>query len=218
MNRLPKSVVAPAASMGMFSVVALGLTAGVHSCTQTRIEESRRAAFLQTLETVLPRPAFDNDLLSDSVQAQDEALGPHPVVIYRARKAGQPVALILAPVAPDGYNGEIRLLAAISADGALAGARVLNHRETPGLGDFVETGKSGWIRGFDGLSLKRPPLSRWKVKRDGGAFDQFAGATVTPRAIVKALRNALAYCERNMQTLFERAASNAASISHTGHE
>jgi electron transport complex protein RnfG len=206
----PKNVIASAALMGAFSLLALGLTAAVHSCAQARIEENRRLALLKTLETLLPPQSFDNDILTDYLDAQDDALGPRPIPVYRARKAGEPVALVLAPVAPDGYNGEIRLLAAILANGTLAGARVLSHRETPGLGDFIDARKSGWIRGFDGLSLARPPISQWKVKRDGGVFDQFAGATVTPRAVVKAVRNALAYVERNRRSLFAQAARSYA--------
>jgi electron transport complex protein RnfG len=129
--------------------------------------------------------------------------------VYRARKYGWPVAVVLAPVAPDGYNGTIRLLVAIKMDGTLAGVRVIQHRETPGLGDAIEAERSDWILGFDGKSLNDPVQEKWKVKRDGGDFDQFTGATITPRAVVKAVNKALLYFRLHGHSLFERAPEQA---------
>jgi electron transport complex protein RnfG len=130
-------------------------------------------------------------------------------VAYRARRAGQPVAVILRFAAVDGYSGEIGLLAGIEADGRLAGVRVTSHRETPGLGDAIEIGKSDWIRAFDGKSLNAPPAADWAVRRDGGVFDQFTGATITPRAVVRAVRAALEYHERNRDALYDAPADTA---------
>jgi electron transport complex protein RnfG len=118
------------------------------------------------------------------------------------------VALLLSPVAPNGYSGAIRLLAAIRPDGTLAGVRVLEHRETPGLGDAIEARRSNWILGFEGRSLGNPEPLRWKVRRDGGDFDQFAGATVTPRAVVQSVYEALVFFKDRRDRLFEAPAGS----------
>jgi electron transport complex protein RnfG len=125
------------------------------------------------------------------------------VTAYRARQGGRPVAVILRFAAIDGYNGPIHLLAGIEADGRLAGVRVLSHRETPGLGDAIEAAKSDWVYSFAGKSLGSPPAAGWAVERDGGVFDQFTGATITPRAIVEAVQRALAYHGSHRDALFE---------------
>jgi electron transport complex protein RnfG len=105
--------------------------------------------------------------------------------------------------APDGYNGDIRLLAGIDAGGTVLGVRVVSHRETPGLGDPIEVDKSDWILGFANKSLRNPETGGWAVKRDGGQFDQFTGATISPRAVVRTIHNTLLYFETNRQMLFE---------------
>lgn len=209
MNPLQKSVLRAAAVLGVFSVLGTGLVALVHDRTEERIAENQRQTLLHTLEALIPADSHDNDLIADAIQVTVPELDPRkPMSLYRARKRGKPVAAILSPVAPDGYNGEIRLLVAIKADGTLAGVRVIAHRETPGLGDPIEENKSSWILGFNGLSLDHPPESMWAVQRDGGAFDQFAGATITPRAVVKAVRKTLAYFELNKTALFNEQAQD----------
>jgi electron transport complex protein RnfG len=117
------------------------------------------------------------------------------------RLGGRTLAVLLGAVAPDGYSGAIRLLVAVGTDGRVIGVRVLEHRETPGLGDFIETRRSDWIHGFAGRSLGDPPPAGWQVRKDGGEFDQFTGATVTPRAVVRAVRNALTYFDRHRTEL-----------------
>ena len=139
---------------------------------------------------------------ADAVQISLSERGLKPVTVYRARKSGKPFAAVFSTVAPDGYSGEIRLLVAVKADGSLAGVRVLEHKETPGLGDLIDESKSRWILGFDGLSLGNPPEKQWKVKRDGGSFDQFTGATVTPRAVVEAVKNILSFFKANQEKVF----------------
>ena len=113
-------------------------------------------------------------------------------------------AAVLTAVAPEGYGGGIRLLVAINYDGTLAGVRVLSHHETPGLGDKIEAERSDWILQFEGLSLENPAPRNWRVKKDGGRFDQFTGATITPRAVVAAVYDALVYFEAHREALFER--------------
>ena len=153
---------------------------------------------------MLPAAEYDNDLLADTRVVRDETHFPNgqDVVVYRARRDGAPVAVILDFRAVDGYSGDIRLLAGIREDGSLSGVRVVSHRETPGLGDAIEAEKSDWILGFDRRSLGRPAPPGWAVKKDGGAFDQFTGATITPRAVVDALRLALEYYAANGEALF----------------
>ena len=127
--------------------------------------------------------------------------------MYRARLRGEAVAVVLAPVAPGGYSGSIHLLVGIAPDGTLLGVRVTEHRETPGLGDAIEARKSDWIRRFTGRSLGDPPFERWRVRKDGGDFDQFTGATVTPRAVVGAVANVLVYFDRHRAELLAQPAT-----------
>ena len=150
------------------------------------------------LSRVLPHGSYDNDLL----QARAQIDGPDgPLDVYRATLQGKPVAAIFA-VHGRGYAGDIEVLLAISPEGALLGARVLKHKETPGLGDKIDVEKNPWITRFQGLSLGNPPVERWAVKKDGGDFDQFAGATITPRAVVKEIRGGLEFFASHRQQLF----------------
>ena len=191
----------------MFALIGTALVAFTFDNTRERIAANERAALLDKLNRLIPPERYDNVLLEDTVQARDEKLlgTNEPVMVYRARKEGKPVALVIAPVAPDGYSGTIRLLVGINVDGSLSGVRAVSHRETPGLGDAIDEERSNWIRTFDGKSLTSPPLERWKVRKDGGDFDQFTGATITPRAVVKAVRNALLYYREHREVLFEEA-------------
>ena len=199
------------------SVRAIALVAGVaavaaaimsvsHEISVERIAENQRQRLLQALQEVLGGTAHDNDLMRDRVFAMDvDLLGsPQPVEVYLASRDGVPVAAVFAPVAPRGFNGPISLLVGIDAGGTVTGVRVTGHRETPGLGDRVEIDKSAWITGFDGRGLSDPPLSGWSVVRDGGEFDAFTGATVTPRAVVRAVRDTLIFFQQNKDGLFSQ--------------
>jgi len=192
------------ALLGGFAVLGSTLVALTWEHTHARIESNRRAALLQDLNELIPASDHDNDLFTDITTVVDaDLLGtPAPVTTYRARRNGSPTAAILTPVAPDGYGGAIRLLVAIRTDGTLAGVRVSEHHETPGLGDAIEASRSDWIKGFRGRSLGDPDPEQWAVRRDGGIFDQFTGATITPRAVVKAVKNALLYFEDHRDELF----------------
>jgi len=193
--------------LGLIALLGTGLLAGVNALTHERILEQEKQRVLRELNEILPVAKYDNDLLEDRTEISDVAFfrHPDPVTVYRARKDGQPVAALMTVTAPDGYNGDIRLLVGIDAGGTVLGVRVIAHRETPGLGDPIETGKSDWILGFEGRSLANPASAGWAVKRDGGAFDQFTGATITPRAVVRAVRDALLYFAANRQALFAAA-------------
>ena len=191
--------------LAAFAAAGVGLVAFTEVSTRERIAANERAYLLRALNEVVPADAHDNDMFSDTIQVSDEELlgTPEAITVFRAFSGGQPAAVILTPIAPDGYSGAIRLLVGIATDGRLTGVRVTSHRETPGLGDGIEAARSDWIVGFDDRSLADPALARWTVRRDGGDFDQFTGATITPRAVVKAVRNALLYFEKNRQILFD---------------
>ncbi len=184
-------------------VAAASLTLAWRS-TADDIAINERNFRLRALNEIVPPARYDNDLFDDTTTALDpELLGTgEPVTVYRARRDGQPVAVIFRVVAPRGYSGAIELLVGINFDGSVAGVRVSEHRETAGLGDQIEGGESDWIFGFTGRSLANPPEPGWAVQKDGGVFDQFTGATITPRAVVKAVRNALLYFSANRDELF----------------
>lgn len=190
--------------LAVAAAVGVAIVAYTFEHTAPQIRENEREVLLATLNEVLPANEYDNALLDDAITVTDpEMLGTtQPVTVYRAFRGGEPVAALFTSVAPDGYSGEIRLLVGVRADGRLSGVRVLAHKETPGLGDPIEIRRSDWITSFDSRALGDPPLQRWKVRRDGGVFDQFTGATITPRAVVKAVRNTLIYFERHREELF----------------
>jgi len=153
---------------------------------------------------VVPTAMYNNDILQDHIEVLDiDYLGSKKVtLVYRARKDNKPVAAVLTVVAPNGYSGPIKLLVGIDYAGTVTGVRVVKHRETPGLGDAIEVQRNPWILGFTGKTLTNPAKSGWKVKRDGGEFDQFTGATITPRAVVAAVYRALDYFKQNREHLF----------------
>ncbi len=189
----------------LFAVVGTALVAVTQVETQDKIEHNERQVLLRNLYALIPQQQLDNDITQDILQIPPSSeLGTEKEsIIYRARKNGEPVAAIFNAVAPDGYSGKIYLLIAVYYDGSLAGVRAVKHNETPGLGDLIEERKSKWIHGFDGKSLNNPQPEHWKVKRDGGDFDQITGATITPRAIVKAVKNTLLYFNSRREELFQ---------------
>lgn len=190
--------------LALFAVIGGGALALTHAGTAERIREQEQATLIGRLNEIVPEARYDNALLKDTTQVQSrEVFGTdEAMTVYRARRGNKPVALLLTTVAPNGYSGAIRLLVGVNADGRLAGVRVVQHRETPGLGDKIELSRSAWIRVFTGLSLDNPPAAAWKVRKDGGQFDQFAGATITPRAVVAAVRRTLDYAVTNLDALF----------------
>ncbi|TLX54675.1 electron transport complex subunit RsxG [Stutzerimonas nosocomialis] len=199
---ISRSMLRNAGVLALFAVVTVGGVSLLRQATAERIHQAERAAQFRVLEEILPADSHDNLLLDSTRDAQHPLLGyDTPLPAYIAMRQGVPSAVILQVLAPDGYSGAIHLLVGIEADGRLAGVRVVSHRETPGLGDRIETGKSNWILGFTGKSLQDPEPSRWGVKRDRGAFDQFVGATITPRAVVKAVHDALQYFDANREAL-----------------
>lgn len=187
----------------LFALLGTAGVAYVFDQTEERIAANERAALLASLTEIVPSEAYDNDIVHDVIELEAEELNPSgTVTAYRARRDGTPSAVVLTVVAPDGYSGPIKLLVGIYADGPVAGVRVVSHRETPGLGDAIDIRRSDWVRAFRGKSLGDPPPGEWAVERDGGVFDQFTGATITPRAVVKAVKRTLVYFDAHREALF----------------
>jgi Na+-translocating ferredoxin:NAD+ oxidoreductase subunit G len=200
-----KHALSTAGIMIGFTVVGTLLLAYTFFTTREPIAQSEAEARMALFRQILPESLHDNDLLLDTakIAAGGELHNREATLAYRARLDGRPSAIILETVAPDGYSGDIKLLVAISADGTISGVRVLSHKETPGLGDYIDIGHSDWIKkNFDGQSLAKTPEDAWKVKKDGGSFDYMAGATITPRAVVKAVHGVLKYYAAHRDELF----------------
>jgi len=198
-----------AAILFVFVIIFTGVLSGAYLWTRPALEASAAEEKMKLIDEVLPRSAYDNELLKDTVTLPASPLlgTDEATTAYRARKGTQPVALVLEAVAPDGYSGKIRLIIAVNLDGSIAGVRVTQHRETPGLGDYIEPKKDRnkerpWITQFNGHAYAGATDREWKVKKDGGQFDSVAGATVTPRAVIKAVRKATKYVAENHDALY----------------
>lgn len=203
-----------AGTLFVFVIVFTGLLAGAYQWTRPAIEASAIEEKMKLVDEVLPRSEYDNALLSDTLTlpATPELGLKEPSTAYQARKGGQPVAVVFEAVAPDGYAGKIKLILALRTDGRIAGVRVTQHRETPGLGDYIEVKKDKnkarpWITQFPGMSLAEVTAREWKVKKDGGRIDYYAGATVTPRAVSKAVFKAVQWAAANHDQLFSTGAT-----------
>jgi electron transport complex protein RnfG len=189
--------------LAAFAVVGVTLVAVTHAATAGRIAANDRMTMLKKLEAIVPAGSIGNDPIADRIEVQSQdLLGSASTNVYRVRKEGEPVAVVLNPVVPDGYAGPIKLLVAVMRDGSLGGVRVVSHHETPGLGDKIEEQRSDWVLGFAGKSLGDPSEAQWKVRRDGGVFDQFTGATITPRSVVKAVANTLRFVQTQGEQLY----------------
>jgi electron transport complex protein RnfG len=184
--------------LGGFTLIAAALLVMGDIATRDTIALRKAEDLKASLAEVIPPSIHDNDLLADPLTLE----GPDgaPLIVYRARE-GLQVTGVAYRVSGIGYAGTIELLLGLDAAGAVLGTRVLSHAETPGLGDKMEVTKGDWILAFDGLSLGNPPAERWAVKKDGGDFDQFTGATITPRGILGALRGGLEFFARHRDTL-----------------
>ena len=201
-----RQVLISGAFLWLFAVAGTTLVAVTEYSTSDAIAENERRLLLRNLHALLPAEQFDNDIAADTVELDaSPLLGTEETSLaYRARKNGAPVAVIFNSIAPNGYSGRIHLLVGVYVDGRVAGVRVVKHAETPGLGDAIERRKSDWIIGFDGRSLDNPQSDGWQVRRDGGEFDQLTGATITPRAVVRAVHDSLLYYRQNADMLFAR--------------
>ena len=181
--------------MFIFTLACVFIVSLAEKNTKDRIEINEQQLLIKRLNEIVTE--YDNPILSESFNRNINLHGIEQIVtIFPAKNNNKVFARLVEHTYPNGYNGNIRLLTGISIEGELLGVRVINHKETPGLGDKIETRKSDWIKSFTGLSLNQPEKSKWKVKRDGGFFDQFTGATITPRAIVTAAYQILDYFDK----------------------
>ncbi len=208
-GNLAKASLLTALNLLVFALLGTAMLASTFFLTRERIRQSEEGEKLKLITQIVPPALFDNDIIKDTLTiAPDPLLGnADETTAYRARLRGEPSAVVLEAVAPDGYSGRISLILSIRANGEVAGVRVVSHKETPGLGDYIELPKSPWITGFDGKSDAEYKDADWKVKKDGGRFDYMAGATITPRAVIKAVHKALLYFDANRDKLFAPAAA-----------
>ncbi len=199
-----KKISSTAAAMIIFSLLASTALSISYFVTKTPIEVSDARAKRIFLNQVIPSNLYDNNLVKDTISVE-----PNPLIgnkknidIYRAKKNNQVIAVIIETIAPDGYSGEIKTLVGIDQEDKILGVRVITHKETPGLGDYIEIEKSQWIKNFDLKSLDKMTEKEWAVKKDGGDFDYVSGATITPRAVIKSTYKSLLYAKENKKRLF----------------
>lgn len=191
--------------LGIFAIVTAGLIAVTQQVTQERIETNILQAQQAAFSEILPDQYYDNDLYKSQISLEpDLLLGTKETSFaYVGRINGEFSGIIFESIAPGGYNGSMSLLVAINRDGVVTGSRVIRHQETPGLGDKIDMKKSDWMRSFENKSFANLEIKQWKVKRDNGHFDQFTGATITPRAIVKSVKNTLEYFHQHKDELIK---------------
>ncbi len=192
-------------SLGFFALISVLLVAVTNNLTKDKIIENQAMMLLQALNEVLPADRYDNDLPKSKIilKAEDTGFATNTPVFLATLK-GKPTTAIFEVTTFKGYSGAVTILIGINAnDHKIAGVRVIKHKETPGLGDKMETSKSNWVLSFNGKSLSNTDLQGWQVKKDGGDFDQFTGATITPRAIVNAIKSTLIYAQDNMENIFQ---------------
>jgi electron transport complex protein RnfG len=191
--------------LAIFAIACTAIVGLVSELTQDKIKAQQQKELLKTLHAIITPARHDNNIANDCVMMSSPALGSNKIQkTYIARKNKEVIAVAMTTVAPDGYNGNIELIVGINIDGTVSGVRVLKHQETPGLGDKIELRKSDWIKSFTDKKLSSDSDSRWAVVKDNGMFDQFTGATITPRAIVKAVKNTLTYFTENKVSLLTR--------------
>jgi Na+-translocating ferredoxin:NAD+ oxidoreductase subunit G len=221
--------------LSLFAFVSTGLIVITHSLTKDKIADEIEAALTRQLNQLIPARYYDNEVYKDCIiVSAEEMLGQSRSKIFRMRKLInpsfnpnindsfelapstkqlQPHAVLLTAEAHDGYAGKITLAIAIYHDGRLAGVRVTEHQETPGLGDKIEIAKSDWIKQFDGLSLQNLQTDLWAVDKEGGKFDALTGATITPRAVINTVYKALVFHEENQEELYQSSKQSTLALS-----
>ncbi len=194
--------------LALFAIICTAIVGLVHEATRGQIAKQEQQQLLSILHSIIKPESLNNDMYQDCLTIIDPLLGnltEHTV--YLAKFDQQPVAAAITTTAPDGYNGNIELIVAINIDNSISGVRALKHQETPGLGDKIEIRKSAWISSFTGKKVTNEDDEQWQVNKDGGMFDQFTGATITPRAVVKAVKKTALYFAKHKQDLFSKTSS-----------
>lgn len=197
-------------TLASIAAICTTLVATTYFFTKDRIAANEQAWLEKRLAPALAGLSFEGSITESKlvIPAPHELPGRDDVIVYRVYADEKPVAALFAVTAPDGYSGPIRILLGLSYEGAVTGVRILDHRETPGLGDKIVSSKSDWVYQFDGRSLRDPELEYWAIKRDGGQFDQLSGASVTPRAVIKAIRQTLLYFSAHRDDIFSPASDD----------
>ena len=200
-------------TLAIVAAFCTSLVALTWQLTADRIEANEKEWLERSLQPALAGLFFDSAVTESmiSIPTPHDLPGSDAAIIYRVYAGEKPVAALFVVSARDGYAGPIRLLIGVAMDGSVTGVRVLDHRETPGLGDRIETIKSDWVLQFDGHSLQNPEPPKWAIKGDGGQFDQLTGASVTPRAVIRAIKETLTYFEANAVAVFAAPAENQTS-------
>ena len=209
-NELRNSISQNAFKLAGFAACVALILSAVFAINEARIAEQQLNAQRQAMNIIFPANLHDNDFINDTIKLdlatnefnQLDLLGLREnSTAYIARSNGQVSGVIFPAIARDGYNGDINILLGINSDGSVTGVRVINHRETPGLGDLIDLRLSDWILSFNNRSLRNPEPTAWTVVKNGGEFDQFTGATITPRAVTVATAKALQFFEANKAVL-----------------
>lgn len=200
-----KAIEKNAQLLALFAIACTALIALVDFLTKDKIIEQEQQQLIKTLSSIIDPSMHDNSMTQTCIIVEDEQLGTAPQKAYLATNKGTPVAAAITSTAPDGYNGNIFLLIAINIDGSVSGVRTIKHQETPGLGDKIELRKSQWILDFSNKKILEENDNRWAVAKDGGMFDQFTGATITPRAVVNAVKRTTIYFNQHKTKLFNTA-------------
>jgi electron transport complex protein RnfG len=204
-----QSVLKSGATLAVIAAVCTALVATTYQLTAGRIADNGKALLEQSLQPALSGFTFDGGI-SDSrlvIAPPHDLPGSDAAVIYRVYTGGDPVAALIAVTARDGFSGPIRVLIGVDFDGVVTGVRILQHRETPGLGDKIDSTRSDWVHQFKGRSLLDPVTDGWAIQHDGGDFDQLTGASVTPRAVINAIRDTLIYFDVHRDEIFAAAAT-----------
>ena len=198
------STLRAATTFATFVLSAITVLGIIHWATAPRIALTNHQTLATVIQSVLPTDGYNNDPVSDMIWVSDPALGTtRALPVYRARQSQLPIAAVITAIAPNGYNGAITVMVGVHNNGEIIGVRIASHKETPGLGDDIDVRRSNWIYTFNGKSLATHKINDWRVKKDGGQFDQFTGATVTPRAVVECVRRVLSWYENQQNTLYD---------------
>lgn len=220
----PKLILISTGLLALFALASIVPVSTLHGLTKDKIESNLLAARLKSIAAVLSDIAYDNDILNDQYVASDgetidkTARDTNIDAIYRISNQAQPMATVVEATTNKGYSGTIRILVGIDISGTITGVRILEHKETPGLGDSIASSHSDWVYSFNGKSLKNPLANQWSVKKDGGQFDQLTGATVSPRAVVNAVKQSLLFYTEHKYKIFPQLAPAAIHAKNKGNE
>ena len=216
-NSLLQSIMLNSAALGSFAFICTIIISLTYVSTADNIKQQKKLAQLKALYQIVPKNLRDNDLLKDNINLQVKQLGHRQAqTIYLAKQQDQPTVIVYPVTTTDGYSGDISYIIGVNIDdNSIAGVRVVSHRETPGLGDKIELRKSQWISSFDGLSLENTQAEDWTVKKNGGRFDGFTGATITPRSVTRSIARTLNYHQLFIDQLLKKiTAANQQKVSN----